>query len=540
MASYVATSQIGYLETTTCTALISVAVSNYLSLHSYQTSYLSLFLLTQLIAPAAPREVNATNLSSTEIFITWLQPDPTNGVIQQYIVTYYPSGSPGDNTTNSTSDTSITIGGLSAFTEYSVFVVAVTVAPGPPSTAVNVTTSEAAPTAVRNLMAVAPDLTQISVTWDQPTALNGIVSYIISVVGVDLATQITVLSETSDAVSETQYSFDVEEYAVYVVMVTAVTGGGQGPTVETNFTTPEGVPEAPVNFTVLNVTNISAVPSWLPPGDSNGILTNYTLVLLDQNNEIVNVTILSSDSRQFEFENLIPFTEYSVVLFANTSVGAGMEATTDFMTDVGTPTAVRNLMAVAPDLTQINVTWDQPAALNGVVSYIISIVGMDLVTQLTVLNETVSAVNETQYSFETTVEEYAVYVVMVTAVTGGGQGPTVETNFTTPEGVPEAPVNFTVLNVTNISAVPSWLPPGDSNGILTNYTLVLLDQNNETANVTVLSSESLQFEFENLTPFTDYSVVLFANTSIGAGVETTADFMTVIGSELHCVYRSLG
>ena len=89
-------------------------------------------------------------------------------------------------------------------------------------------------------MAVAPDLTQISVTWDQPAALNGIVSYIISIVGMDLATQITVLNEISDAVIETQYSFDVEEYAVYVVMVTAMTGGGLGPTVETNFTTPEG------------------------------------------------------------------------------------------------------------------------------------------------------------------------------------------------------------------------------------------------------------------------------------------------------------
>jgi len=90
------------------------------------------------------------------------------------------------------------------------------------------------------------------------------------------------------------------------------------------------------------------------------------------------------------------------------------------------PTAVRNLMAVAPDLTQISVTWDQPAALNGIVSYIISIVGMDLATQITVLNEISDAVIETQYSFGTAVEEYAVYVVTVTAVTGGGQGPTVE------------------------------------------------------------------------------------------------------------------
>ena len=83
---------------------------------------------------------------------------------------------------------------------------------------------------------------------------------------------------------------------------------------------------------------------------------------------------------------------------------------------------------------QINITWDQPVSRNGIVSYIISIVGMDLATQLTVLNQTVSAVSETQYSFGTAVEEYAVYVVTVTAVTGGGQGPTVETSFTTPEG----------------------------------------------------------------------------------------------------------
>ena len=85
----------------------------------------------------------------------------------------------------------------------------------------------------------------------------------------------------------------------------------------------------------MNVANVSSLVSWLQPGDSNGVLTNYTLVLLDQNNETVNVAILSSDSLQFEFENLMPFTNYSVVLFANTSVGAGMDTTVNFMTDVG-------------------------------------------------------------------------------------------------------------------------------------------------------------------------------------------------------------
>ena len=70
---------------------------------------------------------------------------------------------------------------------------------------------------------------------------------------------------------------------------------------------------------------------------------------------------------------------------------------------------------------------------NGIVSYEVSITGVDLATKLNVLSET-AVTNETQYSVETTLEVYALYVVMVTAMTGGGQGQTVVTNLTTPEG----------------------------------------------------------------------------------------------------------
>ena len=66
-------------------------------------------------------------------------------------------------------------------------------------------------------------------------------------------------------------------------------------------------------------------------------------------------------------------------------------------------------------------------------SYEVTVTGVDLATQLSVLNVT-AATNETQYLLGTTVEVYAQYVVMVTAMTGGGRAPTVETNFTTPEG----------------------------------------------------------------------------------------------------------
>ena len=65
-------------------------------------------------------------------------------------------------------------------------------------------------------------------------------------------------------------------------------------------------------------------------------------MLLDQSNELelISMTVFSSDSEQFQFEGLVPFTEYQVVLFANTSAGRGVDATVDFMTDIGSECCV--------------------------------------------------------------------------------------------------------------------------------------------------------------------------------------------------------
>ena len=60
-------------------------------------------------------------------------------------------------------------------------------------------------------------------------------------------------------------------------------------------------------------------------------------MLLDPSNglELLNTTVLVSNSEQFGFEGLLPFTDYQVVLFANNSAGRGVDATVDFMTDIG-------------------------------------------------------------------------------------------------------------------------------------------------------------------------------------------------------------
>ena len=96
------------------------------------------------VAPSMPINVTAISINSTSILIMWEQPDPPNGIIHYYRVTYT-SAEPGamSNTTNTTDNsTSVIINNLEPFTVYTVSVVGVTVDEGPPSNVVMIMTNE--------------------------------------------------------------------------------------------------------------------------------------------------------------------------------------------------------------------------------------------------------------------------------------------------------------------------------------------------------------------------------------------------------------
>ena len=87
--------------------------------------------------------VNALNVSSSSIRVTWEAPLTLNGFVRQYQVTYYQTslGEANSNTTR-TDDTFFVITDLEFFTEYTVFVQAVTIQPGTESERVSATTNE--------------------------------------------------------------------------------------------------------------------------------------------------------------------------------------------------------------------------------------------------------------------------------------------------------------------------------------------------------------------------------------------------------------
>ncbi len=83
--------------------------------------------------------------------------------------------------------------------------------------------------------------------------------------------------------------------------------------------------------------------------------------------------------------------------------------------------------------------------------------------------------------------------------------------------------------ITNITVTVNWSAPQDANGVISDYTLILFlgDSAGEPVNLT---SSAFSYEFENLTPYTNYSAVIYATTAGGPGQNATLAFTTDIGS----------
>ena len=86
----------------------------------------------------------ATASSSTSITVAWTEPSMPNGIIRHYIVTHYRSviGMSDAQQVTITSGTTAELTDLDVFTNYTIFVQAVTVAAGEMGGPVTVITSE--------------------------------------------------------------------------------------------------------------------------------------------------------------------------------------------------------------------------------------------------------------------------------------------------------------------------------------------------------------------------------------------------------------
>ena len=86
------------------------------------------------------------------------------------------------------------------------------------------------------------------------------------------------------------------------------------------------------------------------------------------------------------------------------------------------PTAVQQLNIMVND-THVIVTWDAPTDPNGVVSYTVTVSGINLLDNASVLASTTVIVTETEYTIPHTSVPYSEYTAVVVPQTSAGSGP---------------------------------------------------------------------------------------------------------------------
>ena len=98
----------------------------------------------------------------------------------------------------------------------------------------------AVPTAVQQLNIMVND-THVIVTWDAPTDPNGVVSYNVTVSGINLLNNASVLASTTVILAETEYidPHTSVPYSEYTAVVVPQTSAGSGPSQTDTVQTPE-------------------------------------------------------------------------------------------------------------------------------------------------------------------------------------------------------------------------------------------------------------------------------------------------------------
>lgn len=90
-------------------------------------------------------------------------------------------------------------------------------------------------------------------------------------------------------------------------------------------------PSPPTNISITNITSTSALLQWSPPTFPNGMIQLYTVSVTS---DLAGTRLLNSTTAQQDFllESLLPFTEYSVVIYASNSIMGELSGVVQFTT----------------------------------------------------------------------------------------------------------------------------------------------------------------------------------------------------------------
>ncbi|XP_053390364.1 protein sidekick homolog [Mercenaria mercenaria] len=120
---------------------------------------------------------------------------------------------------------------------------------------------------------------------------------------------------------------------------------------------------------------------WSPPCRPNGIITKYTINIRNVDTDVSWTNNTSSNETHYTIRNLLPYSNYTVKIAANTKEGPGKFAKeTNLRTKIAKPWTPSDPKAITKSATSLNVTWKTPNLYTGPTKYTVTIMGIKNVT----------------------------------------------------------------------------------------------------------------------------------------------------------------
>lgn len=300
-------------------------------------------------------------LSANSIHARWSAPGTPNGIIRSYML----------EVDGSVFFTGLafeyTVDNLSPFTVYSFGLVVCTSTCGR-SQVVTARTSEAPPMGQAPPQLVANPSTTVSVTWNEPAVLNGVIRYYEverrQVLEGGVRSRFAVVY--NDSVTQfLDTDSQLQPATIYEYRVTAVNGGGRNTSDVSLVVLLDAPPTGVYPPMIENVTSVSLSVLLVPPMVPNGMLTEYRLY---QDGIRIRSTVPQSQTSTviFRVTGLQPFTTY--VFHAEVCTAGGCNSSQDVSAQTGEaqPTGLdRAPTAVVLSSRSINVSWVPPSRPNG-------------------------------------------------------------------------------------------------------------------------------------------------------------------------------
>ncbi|XP_069425693.1 protein sidekick-1 [Ovis canadensis] len=513
------------------------------------------------VPSAAPENVSAEAVSSTQILLTWasVPEQDQNGLILGYKILFRAKDldpEPRSHVVRGNHTQSALLAGLGKFVLYELQVLAFTrIGNGVPSAPpILERTKDDAPGPPVRLVFPEVRLTSVRIVWQPPEEPNGII------LGYQIAYRLASSSPntfTTVEVGATVRQFTATELApesAYVFRLSAKTRQGWGEPLEATVITTEKrerpAPPRELQVPQVDVAARSLCLRWVPGSDGASPIRYFTLQLreLPGGQWQTYSSSISHEATACVVERLRPFTSYKLRLKATNDIGdsdfsAETEAVTTLQDVPGEPP--RSVSVTPRTTSSVLIQWQPPRdeSLNGLLQgYRIYYRELEyeaapatesktlktpsaLRAELTAQSsfKTINS-SSTETTYELThLKKYRRYEVVLTAYNVIGEGPaSAPVEVFVGEAAPaQAPQRVQVNPLTASQLEVTWEPPPpeSQNGNIQGYKIYYweADSQNATEKMRVLFLPETTARLKNLTSHTEYLVSISAFNAAGDG-----------------------